>query len=234
MKQNQIAESLKLERRKFLELAGKTLALAPYIITSRSQANDSGSALPQVDSQKENKLESELRRIEEEYQIPEDEIERFRKILQGVRYSKTPKGVYVNNIPRRIKVLERVGRLITRVQGEASIYASSEGNKTATGGPVLDDELTAALNTRIPGTRPLLMYAENPESGKSSYFIVTDNGPYHRQGYPHTSRILDATPRLADALGFYEGSDKRGKPKGLAKVIQLVYKESLAHLIKKA
>ena len=229
-----VITSLILERWKFLGLAAKTLVVAPYIITSRAQANDFGLALPQIDSQKESLLESELRRFEKEYQISQSQLQSFRKILQGVKYSKTPKGVYVDNIPRGIKVLERVGRLITRVQGEASVYTGGEGpwDETATGGPVLDDEFTAALNTRIPGTRPLLMCAKNIASGEGAYFIADNNGPYKRPGVPHTSRILDASPELAKKLGFYEG-EKKGKPMGLAR-IELRYIESLAHLIKKA
>ena len=88
---------------------------------------------------------------------------------------------------------DRSGRPQT---GVASFYSPKEaGHPTASGEPLKLGELTAASRTLPIGTK---VKVTNTETGRSVDVRVNDRGPYVG------GRVVDVTPRAADALGMRE------------------------------
>jgi peptidoglycan lytic transglycosylase len=78
--------------------------------------------------------------------------------------------------------------------GIASLYDTSSGTQTASGQPLNDHALTAAMRAPVPlGTR---MRVTNLENGRVVTVTINDRGPFI------ASRIIDLTPAGARALGF--------------------------------
>ena len=88
---------------------------------------------------------------------------------------------------------DRSGRTQT---GVASFYSAKEaGRPTASGEPLKVGELTAASRTLPLGTQARVT---NTETGKSVVVRVNDRGPYA------DGRVVDVTPKAAEALGMKE------------------------------
>ncbi|HEX3699449.1 MAG TPA: septal ring lytic transglycosylase RlpA family protein [Phenylobacterium sp.] len=84
-------------------------------------------------------------------------------------------------------------RLHTQV-GVASYYGVHHaGRKTASGGRLAPDRLTAASRTLPLGTRATVT---NRKNGDSVQVRVTDRGPFAK------NRILDVSPKAARMLGM--------------------------------
>src|SRR5262249_40068333 len=77
--------------------------------------------------------------------------------------------------------------------GIASVYSLSSGSKTANGGRLNPNALTAAHRTLPFGTKVRVVHAG---SGRSVIVTINDRGPFVR------GRIIDLTPAGARALGF--------------------------------
>ena len=79
-------------------------------------------------------------------------------------------------------------------KGTASYYGRHfVHKKTASGAPLDPDKKTAASPTLPIGTKAKVT---NRKNGKSTEVVVTDRGPYAK------GRIIDVTPKAADALGM--------------------------------
>ena len=80
--------------------------------------------------------------------------------------------------------------------GVASFYGPKEaGRPTASGEPLKLGELTAASRTLPIGPQAKVT---NTDNGKSVNVRVNDRGPYV------DGRVVDVTPKAADALGMKE------------------------------
>ena len=80
--------------------------------------------------------------------------------------------------------------------GVASFYSVTEaGHPTASGEPLEVSALTAASRTLPLGTEAEVT---NTATGRSVHVRINDRGPYAK------GRLIDVTPRAADALGMKE------------------------------
>jgi rare lipoprotein A len=77
--------------------------------------------------------------------------------------------------------------------GIASVYSLRSGSKTANGGRLNPNALTAAHRTLAFGTKVRVLHAQ---SGRSVVVTINDRGPFVR------GRIIDLTPAAAHVLGF--------------------------------
>jgi rare lipoprotein A len=82
-----------------------------------------------------------------------------------------------------------------RVQrGVASVYSRrNSGKTTASGAPLVPNQMTAASPTLPLGTRAKVT---NKKTGQSAQVTITDRGPYAK------GRVLDVTPKAAQQLGI--------------------------------
>jgi len=78
-------------------------------------------------------------------------------------------------------------------QGMASVYSTESGHRTASGGSLNPQGLTAAHRTLPFGTK---VRVTNTSNGRSVVVTVNDRGPFVR------GRVIDVTPAAARALGF--------------------------------
>ncbi|MEK6895728.1 MAG: hypothetical protein AABX48_04370 [Nanoarchaeota archaeon] len=166
----------------------------------------------------------EIKQLQERYGLSNDFVKGLEIVLKNAKYPKAARQEYANKIsdPNAIRVLKRNRtEQIVLVSGEASVYTNKEcSNITATGGPVYDDFLNAAVNEEIGGERPFLGYVKNLKNNEGSYFIADNNGPYELidgEYVPHSRRVIDLSPALAKQIGIYKG-EKNGKPLGLGNV----------------
>lgn len=93
-------------------------------------------------------------------------------------------------------------------KGVASFYGAREaGRPTATGEPLKLGEMTAASRTLPLGTQAKVT---NTDTGKSVEVRINDRGPYV------DGRVVDVTPKAADALGMKESGTAPVQVKPLA------------------
>ena len=87
--------------------------------------------------------------------------------------------------------------------GVASFYGAKEaGRPTASGEPLKPGDLTAASRTLPIGTEAKVT---NTETRKSVNVRINDRGPYV------DGRIVDVTPKAADALGMKQSGTAQVK-----------------------
>lgn len=193
--------------------------------------------------------QSPLDKLAVEYCIPENQLLSIERILKNVKYTKKANPDYAGTLydNNKVKIIEKKKDKIITVRGMASIYTSNEcGNKTATGGEVLDNEFSAAVSEAYLSdgiSLPALFYIKNLENGQGSYFVADNKGPYRfnsdgkaiydKQGnpIPNYVRIVDLSPRLAEEIGIF-GGYKNDKPIGRGKV-EIRYIESLEDYVGK-
>ncbi|MHC5862653.1 peptidoglycan DD-metalloendopeptidase family protein, partial [Nostoc sp.] len=100
------------------------------------------------------------------------------------------------------------------MQTLASTYSthdgqSQTGTQTASGIPLDDSKLTAAINENLKKNLHInfgdRVEALNPANGKSVVVVVTDSGPYEKRGgkyVPHSSRGFDLSTAANNAIGL--------------------------------
>jgi rare lipoprotein A (peptidoglycan hydrolase) len=83
-----------------------------------------------------------------------------------------------------------------RASGIASWYGSGDaGRPTASGAPFEPDAMRIAHKTLPFGT---WLRIRNLRNGREAVAMVDDRGPFYR------GRVIDATPAVAQRLGFYD------------------------------
>ena len=114
-----------------------------------------------------------------------------KRLALGVAAASTMFAVRQAAAEEPAKVIDRSGKPQV---GVASFYGSREAGKiTASGDRMEPKKLTAASRTLPLGTQAEVT---NKQNGRAVTVTINDRGPY-TQG-----RVVDVTPRAADALGM--------------------------------